>query len=229
MLSGEIRDQLKQKAIILRKQGWSYPMIETELGVIRSTLSGWFKGLKLSTTAQEKILIRKRHHMARIRLLASASHRARGDRLRREVEKQVTNDFDSLPLGIKHKEALLAMLYLGEGFKMQSAVALGNSNWKILRSFVNLLRDIYQVPDERLRCFLYLRADQVVEKEVSFWSHSLAIPVSQFRKSQKDKRTIGKKTWKDYHGVCAVYCYDARIEKRLTAAQAWLLKNLMGL
>lgn len=229
MLSGQIRDQLKQQALTLRKQGWSYPMIEAELGVIRSTLSGWFRGLKLSATASKKILVRKRNHMARIRLLASASHRAHGDQLRREVERQVTSDFDNLSLGIKQKEALLAMLYLGEGFKMRSMVGLGNSNWQILRSFVNLLRDIYQVPDERLRCFLYLRADQVVEEEVSFWSRSLAIPSSQFRKSQKDKRTIGKKTYKDYHGVCAVYCYDARIEKRITAVQAWLLKKLMGL
>jgi hypothetical protein len=54
---------------------------------------------------------------------------------------------------------------------------------------------------------------------VMYWSKHIAIPQSQFRKAQFDRRTTGKSTHSDYHGVCAVYCYDARIEKRLTAVQ----------
>lgn len=65
---------------------------------------------------------------------------------------------------------LLAMLYLGEGFKMVSVIGLGNSNAKIMSVFVNLLRSIYNVPENKLTCYLYLRSDQDVTRETTHWS-----------------------------------------------------------
>ncbi|MDO8626564.1 MAG: hypothetical protein Q7K39_03895 [Candidatus Magasanikbacteria bacterium] len=147
---------------------------------------------------------------------------------KRDDREAAMQDIEKLDFSIVLKELLLTMLYLGEGFKkIRSAVALGNSDPRILGAFVKLLRDIYKVADFRLRCYLYLRADQNPEKEKRFWSKVLKISATQFRKSQVDKRTLGKKTWKGYHGVCAVYCYDARIEKRLTVLQEVLLEKLL--
>lgn len=226
MLSGIERDKLKVRAVRLRRQGVSFPTIEKKLEVHRSTLSGWFSALKLSDSAQKIILNRKKDNLKVARVLAAKSKNLAREVKKKKVKAEVAHDFFSLPKDKTVKEALLAMLYLGEGFKRTSTIGLGNSNPRILYVFVKLLREIYQVPNSRLSCYLHLRADQNSEKEKKFWSKSLKIPLSCFRKSQIDKRTTGKKTWKNYHGVCAVYCHDAELEKHLTAWQEVLLEKL---
>lgn len=226
MLSGIKRDELKRKAIALRRRGDSYPMIEKKLGIGRSTLSGWFRNIKLSQRAERIILRRKQQHIKEARSLAAQAHWNNREAKKKVVEENILQDFSLLSLTVVHKEALLAMLYLGEGFKRRSTVGLGNSNPRLLSLFVRLLREIYEVSNIRLSCYVHLRADQDSAKEKRFWSKVLKIPMPQFRKSQTDKRTIGKKTWKGYHGVCIVYCHDAYIEKRLTAWQELLLEKI---
>ena len=47
--------ELKNKAIILRKKGLSIRFIENKLGIPRSTLSGWFKNIKLSKKQEKRL------------------------------------------------------------------------------------------------------------------------------------------------------------------------------
>lgn len=227
MLSGIKRDELKEKAIALRQQGDSFPMIEAKLGVRRSTLSGWLCNLKLSPRAEKIILTRKKDTIRAARVLAAQAHRGAREARKKVVEEKVRLEFSSLPFTSIVKEALLTMLYLGEGFKRRAEIGLGNSNPLILFAFVKLVREIYHVPISRLRCAVFLRADQDSDTEKMFWSKTLGIPLNQFHKTQFDKRTIGKETWGGYHGVCSVRCYDASIAKRLTAWQEILLEKII--
>jgi hypothetical protein len=229
MLKGERREQLRRSAVVLRKNGYSYPMIEKELKVARATLSGWFKDLKLSKAANNIILNRKKKNLIKIREKALLVLRDIAERRREKVYKEVTQDYVDYRFDMRVKELLLAMLYLGEGFKKtRSHIGLGNSNYKIVALFVNYLRSIYNVKNAKLRCYLHLRMDQNPEIEADYWSNKVGIPRIYFRKPQFDRRSVSK-TWADYHGVCSVYCYDAKIEKRLAALQQILLdKNLGG-
>lgn len=227
-MKGIKNEILKNEAIKLRRLGYSYPMIEEKLGTPRATLSGWFKGLKLSATARRRILDRKRKNLDILRQKALVVLRREIGRRKQETDDKVTSDFSGFKLDVRTKELLLAMLYLGEGFKRSSVIGLGNSSPEIAALFVKLLRDIFKIEDSRLRCFLHLRMDQDAEAEKSFWSKQLAIPEIYFRKPQFDKRTINSKTWVSYHGVCVVYCYDAKIEKRLTSLQSLLIKKILG-
>lgn len=227
-MKGIKNETLKFEAIKLRRRGYSYPMIEKKLGTPRATLSGWFKSLKLPLSARHCILDRKRKNLEKLREKALLVLKQAVRKRRQEIDDKVAGDFFNFDLDVQEKELLLAMLYLGEGFKKCSVVGLGNSNPEIAALFVKLLRDIYNVEDSKLRCFLHLRMDQDAEVEKSFWSKQLAIPEIYFRKSQFDKRTINSKTWKNYHGVCIVYYYDAKIEKRLTSLQGLLIKKILG-
>lgn len=218
----------KKTAVELRLKGFSYPQIENRLGINRSTLSGWLSALELPKSAKEKIEKRKVKHLQRARVLAAAAHRRTREIEIKKAQAEVKKIIKSLPFGSAVREALLAMLYLAEGFKLRASIGLGNSNPGILLAFVKLLREIYQVDARKFRCYLHLRSDQDEDKEKTFWSKVLSLPLNQFRKTQFDKRTIGKKTWTGYHGVCVVYCYDAGIEKRLTAFQEFLLKKLLS-
>ena len=227
MLSGLKRDKLKHEAIKLRRQGKTYPSIESTLGVSRSTLSGWFRDLELPKKAQKMIMARKQKNIQRARLLSVESYRIVREARKKAMKEKVRQDLSILPLTPLILEALLTMLYLGEGFKKSDTIGLGNSNPYILSAFVQLLRKIYKVSDIRLSCYLHLRADQDFEKEKKFWSKALRIPLSQFHRPQFDKRTFGKKTWKTYHGVCSVYCYESGLQKRLFALQEVLLEKIL--
>lgn len=220
--------ELKKLAISLRKKGYSYPMIEKELGVAKATLNSWFKNLKLSKVAQEIIMVRKRNGLVRLRAKALVVLKSRVLKRKLEIYEAVKKEYRDYNFDLKTKELSLTMLYLGEGFKKtRSHIGLGNSNSKIMRLFVKFLRDIYRVDDSKLRCYLHLRMDQDHEAEKKYWADQLNISAIYFRKPQFDKRAVTK-TFPEYHGVCVVYCYDAEIEKRLTVLQQILIEKILG-
>lgn len=218
---------LKKKAIDLRLDGASYPEIEKQLSVNRSTLSGWLRKLVLPKSSVAKIQGRKLAHLANARILAVDSNR----KIRlREIEEQradIIKEFVNKKLDRSVLELVLAALYLGEGIKIGNVLGLANSNAKIVLAYVNLVRRIYRANEDKFRCYLYLRMDQNDAKEKDYWSNALSIPIEKFRKSQFDRRTLGKKTHLGYHGVCAVYYYDAFLARRMTALQECLLDRIL--
>jgi hypothetical protein len=220
--------KLKARAIAMRRRGAAYPDIEAKLNVSRSTLSYWLGKLPLSRAANKKILDRKEKHLVRARALSSQWHR--NERLGRieELKKEIHASYKRLPFDKTFLEALLASLYLGEGFKNQATIGLGNANPKIVGMFVNLCRWIYLPDESKFRCYLHLRMDQDAGREKVYWSDTLSIPESQFRKPQFDRRTLGKKTYPDYHGVCVVYYYSAELAKRMMVWQELLLEKTLG-
>lgn len=228
MLKIDERRLLKNKAIALRRRGVSYPMIERKLNVSRSTLSGWLTGLKLCKSALNRICNRKNNCLRNARLLAVKRKKEISASTRAKYFESAKEDYLVVRFTDTMLEFMLAMLYLGEGFKRKSIVGLGNADPDILKMFISFLRDIYHVKDDRLRCYLHLRSDQDIVTEEKYWAHCLGIPINRFGKSQIDMRTVGTKTRAGYHGVCSIYCYDARIEKRLTALQEVLKKYLLN-
>jgi hypothetical protein len=111
-------------------------------------------------------------------------------------------------------ELALAMLYLGEGFK-KTDTGIGNSDPMILIFFISLLKRLYGVKTEDMKCYLHLRADQNPEKMRLYWSKTLKIPVENFGKASIDKRTEGSKTYDSYKGVCIVRCGNVAIQRKL--------------
>ena len=213
------RDQARK----LRTQGKPYPEISKQLDVSKSTLNYWFKDLVLPLQARERLLERKKAALVGLRVkAATGKHKMRiENEVAADIEtRKLLGPLDSRPL----QAAILGALYLGEGFKMKSSTGLGNSNAEILTLYVGLLRSLFSPEEKRFRCILYLRHDQSEEVERDYWSEKLSISPAQFGKTQFDKRTLGKKTYPDYHGVCAVYCHDARIEKKISSLQRILLQ-----
>lgn len=218
---------LIKKVIALRKKGFSYDEIILKTGVSRSNLSSWFSGLVLSKKIVKKLSDKKSKHLVEARGKALIALKDIQDKQQKVVERQVNETLSQINLDKNCKEALLTMLYLGEGFKIKSAIGLGNSNPNIMKSFIGLLRSIYEIDESKFRIFLHLRHDQIDVFEKNFWSKTLLIPENKFGKTQFDKRTEGSKTWKEYHGVCSLYYYDAKIEKRLTIFQKSIINILV--
>jgi len=220
----------KTKAIKLRQEGKTYPEIEQQLSISRSTLSGWLGKLELSKKAQKRIQIRKEKHLHEARALACLHHRnvrfKRIEQIRTEVAARVKNiDINDRT----HKEIALAFLYLGEGFKSSHETGMGNSDPKLLRFFIHALKEIYGLDEHKIYCELHLRADQNENKMKRYWSRQLHIPLTQFKYVYKDPRTKGKPTYKSYNGVCSVRGASVDIQRRLLYTATLLCEQMTRL
>ncbi|MFA6424248.1 MAG: hypothetical protein WCV83_02960 [Candidatus Magasanikbacteria bacterium] len=218
---------LIKRVIELRRMGLSYDEIILKTGTSRSNLSSWLSNVSLSKKVEKNLLDKKRKHLFEARNKALIVLKHRRDNQETITELEVDKTLSKIDFDKNYNEALLAMLYLGEGFKMKSAIGLGNSNPDIMKLFVGLLRSVYDLDETKFRIYLHLRYDQDDILEKKFWSQTLSIPLNKFGKTQFDKRTQGSETWKDYHGVCSVYYYDAKIEKRLTIFQKSIINRVL--
>ena len=207
---------LKPEAITLRKKGNSIGSIEARLGVPRSTLSYWFKDIILSKKQERELQRRSKVGLALARTKASAWHRASKKARVTEASKSAQAILDSLYLTqTSSVELALSFLYLGEGAKTRDRTSLGSSDTRIARFFGQSLRSVYDVPIEKIRCFLHLRADQDPEELARYWSRELGLPRANFGKASVDKRTLGRPTYPHYKGVCLISCGKVEIQRRL--------------
>lgn len=110
-------------------------------------------------------------------------------------------------------ELALALLYLGEGTKAKTG--MGSSDPIILKFFISCLRNIYKIPEDKIKCELHLRVDQNPNKMIKFWSNELQVPRNNFTKPYLDNRTKGKATYTSYKGVCLVRCGTVAIQRKL--------------
>lgn len=209
----------RKKIRDLRGSGMTYSEITKALGlfVSKSSLSYYCRGVNLPVGYKDRVreLNIKNLHKAR-KTAIKQQQKKRATYLRniyltnRHLRNEINNP-DTAKL-------LLTSLYLAEGGKTQrGALVFGNSDVKIIKLFLFLLRKAYIIDDKKFRCTVQCRADQDVERLKSFWSNTTGIPFGQFYKTQVDKRTIGKKTLKqDYFGVCRIDYFSAAVFNELT-------------
>ncbi len=215
----------KELAIKLRKKGKSIRAIENELGVAKSTLSGWLRNIKLSKQQKEKLHRNWLNALVEARKKASEFHRKQRLRKIREIKREVNTFISGIALNKTMAELIFAVFYLAEGSKTKDAVEIASANPKILFSFLKLFKSLYPIEESRIRCYLHLRLDQPEEKIKDYWSKLLSIPKSQFIKSQFDKRT-NSPSYKDYRGVCTIYYCDVNIQRRIIAVGERLLQKI---
>lgn len=206
--------EIKTRACDLRKKGKTYSEIRRILGiqVPQATLSYWLSDIAL-----------RKKHKKRIALINSrnlANGREIRIKQRKELRKRdlctLKDEFREpiRTLTIQQRKLLLAIFYLGEGGKLphRAGVMLGNSDPKVIKIFLNLMRSAYPIDESKFRCTIQCRADQNVENLEKFWSKAVKIPRRNFLKAQIDKRTIGRPTRKkEYLGVLRIDYYSANI------------------
>lgn len=208
--------RLKEKAIKLRQTGLSIGKIEAALGIPRSTLSGWFRKVKLTKKQKEDLHKNWLNALVSARIKAVEWHNNQKNQRMKIAEDQAREVFEEIDVADRNIiELALAMLYLGEGFKKSPTTGIGNSDPMILIFFITILKKIYNVKVEDLSCYLHLRADQDPEILKRYWSQQLNIPIENFGKSSIDKRTAGSQTYNSYKGVCVVRCKSIAIQRKL--------------
>jgi len=188
--------KLRPTATRYRRQGYSIRSIEKLLGIPRSTLSGWFQDIVLSKKQQQDILKRWKKSLRKAQEKAGKWHHAQKEKRIQKGETQALATLKKINIFRKeHLELAIALLYLGEGSKKNTETGLGSSDPLILKFFIAILRTVYKVSTEKMRCELYIRADQNPYRIKQFWSKELQLPIKNFRQVNIDKRTTGSKTY----------------------------------
>lgn len=204
----------KEQAIKLRREGKSLRDIEMNLGIARSTLSGWLKNIKLSKKQQEYLYQKWLQALVKARQKASQVHRKNRKNRMENIKKQVDIFTRNVDFNKELGEIIFAVFYEAEGTKKENSVTIANSNPALLKNLIHLFRYLYSPNESKFRCCLHLRADQNEERLKTFWSEVLNIPKAQFVKTQFDKRTT-KPSFEQYKGVCVLMYFDINLQRRI--------------
>lgn len=177
----------KQKAIQLRKNGYSYNYISEKLGLAKSTLSYWFRDIPY--IPNEEVI--RRIGEGKLKMAITKSRQKMESTLK--AKEKAKED-----VGVLTKRDLFMIgigLYMGEGSKTTGSIRIINSDPQILQFAVQWFKKICDLRDENFSLAVHLYPDNEIEKSLMFWSKTLNIPKNQFGKTQVDKRT-GKKAFK---------------------------------
>lgn len=205
------RKKDKQKALVMRKSGMSYSQIKEKLGVSKSTLSGWLYNMPLS---EKRIRELQADSPIRIEKYRNTM------REKREAKNKIAYENIAKRIGkISDREFLIAglFLYWAEGSKTKNfSIALTNTNPSMLILFIRWLR-FFDVPKSKLKIHLHLYSDMNIKKQISFWSKTIKIPISQFRKPYIKKTTLSSITYTNGfgQGTCSVILENGPISAQV--------------
>lgn len=195
---------IREQAIKSRLAGKTYGQIRRELGIPKSTLSGWLKNLSLDISQQK--LLSENKQLSRD--LAKEKYRdtrknQRLARLRKILEYQTK---ELLPLSPKELFLAGAFLYWGEGEKTHGVISISNANPKVIRFALHWMVESLKIPKNQIKARLQLYKDMNIEESISRWSMFLDLPQTQFRKTYVKKTNREGLTYKSFgYGTCRLY------------------------
>lgn len=192
------RRKEKEKAIKLRKKGYSYSQIKDELGISKSTLSGWLRDMPLSKERLDQL----QRNDTVIEKIREAKRKTREARLSK-VYKQAAKDLGK----VSQREFFIAgfFLYWAEGGKTTKySISLSNTDPRMIRAFISWLHEL-NVANEKIIVRLHLYRDMDIKKEISYWKHETKLFDSNFRKPYIKSSKLSSLTYANKgHGTCNI-------------------------
>ncbi|MSR73749.1 MAG: hypothetical protein EXS60_01695 [Candidatus Pacebacteria bacterium] len=193
---------VKDRAIELRRKGFSYSEILEKIPVAKSTLSLWLHSVGLSKKQKQRLSEKKRAAMLRgaLKMHDNKVEKITGikNAARKEISAYISN-----PLWLTG-----LILYWSEGSKEKiwgAGTSLKFSNMDVAahRIFIKWTREFGKYSAEDFKYEIYIHETADIEKAKRFWAGQLGVPINAFRiyiKSAKIK-TIRKNRSEGYYGV----------------------------
>lgn len=177
--------QVIQKIKQLRSKGYSLPELSKILGISKTTAFRYIKDVKILPEFRSNWL-GKRGGSKKIKLLKE-------EKAIQEAEKL----FDKL--SYKEKLLFISALYWAEGSKKD--FGLSNTDYRLIKVFVNGLREVFKIDDNRIRVSVRIYEDLDKNKCLNFWSNIVGMPTEKFTSVNI---LSGKKKGKLEYGMCRV-------------------------
>ncbi len=147
------------------------------------------------------------------------------------IKQNPQGDPFSIPkrFSFKEKELLIAglLLYWAEGSKGKGAIRITNLDHRMLKVFLNFLREVCRVDDNRL--FLYVRVykEFSLDEARKYWHNFLNIPSQKiFIYPHTDTRSKKNKQWSQY-GIATLEFHNTKLKEWLDASIEKLIQKLL--
>jgi transcriptional regulator with XRE-family HTH domain len=195
----------KSKAIELRKKGMSYSQIKTELGISKSTLSGWLCNMPLS---KERINQLGSLNPMRIERYRNTMKEKREKRWG-EVYKKISINIGKL----SKRELYIAglFLYWGEGGKTERfSLSFSNTDPEMMVFIIKWMKKGLGIKEKDMHVKVHLYKDMKIEDFENFWSKKLKISRKMFERPYiKDSKLVDLSYKNGFgKGTCNIRVYN---------------------
>jgi hypothetical protein len=110
---------------------------------------------------------------------------------------------------------ICALIYYCEGAKDKTGgVGFTNSDPKLIKVFLMLLRNNYNIDESKFRICMHLHEYHNFEQQIKFWSKVTNIKKGQFIKPY-NKPNTGKRIKEGYQGCLSVKYHSSDLQKQL--------------
>lgn len=218
------KDDLRERARELRKEGRTYDEIQVELGCSKSSISLWVRDLPKPPprTPEEASAIARRGWEATLK---------RRDEERRRTKQEATSEIGEL----SDRELFLigVGLYWSEGskskpYRLSERAIFMNSDPDMIRVYLTWLR-LLGVSDERLRFHVHIHESADVAAAEQFWADLTGADQSAFGKTTLKKhnpKTVRKNVGEGYHGCLMIrVSQSAELYRRI---EGWWYGIVLG-
>jgi hypothetical protein len=203
--------ELKDRACMLRKLGYSLKEIAHELSIAKSTASKWVLNIELGSAAKEKIFQKqnqgRRNSFSSLQLKRQKTYNSISSIVNKDLKSFVGNKLTT--------RLLCSFLYWGEGGKTDSCFRFTNSDPLMIRTFLHLFRSGFIPNETKFGATLHLHDYHNQEAQLQFWSKMTKIPKHKIGIYLKPH--TGKNKRNGYQGCITVCYYDVKLFKALTS------------
>ncbi len=205
------RKEDRQKAIELRLQGKTYSEIKNDLGISKSTLSGWLHNLPLTENQLERVMDKIPKRIERFRNTMAKRRLAR--------EQVAYNEARKIWLPLTKREKLLAgvFLYWGEGTKVSSSyLCISNCDPRVIKFSLDWMIHSLGIQIKDIHILLHLYSDMDINKETNYWLKILGLSLENFRRPYIKTSKLSGLTYKGFgHGTCNIYTSNKKIKDKV--------------
>ena len=201
--------KLKEKAINLRKKGFSYSEILKEVPVAKSTLSLWLQDIGLAKK-QKQLLTEKKKRAQRKGAEARREQRITLTRVIKHRARKEISEISKRDLWITG-----IALYWGEGAKEKrkaAQVSLCNTDPRLIKIFLRWLNEICEISesDINFRIHLHKNSRNRARKVQKYWSQTTGFSIKRFDKITWKKHNV--KTKRVNTGDCYFGLLEVRVK-----------------
>jgi len=213
--------QEKEKAIAMRKNGYSYNEILSVVPVAKSSLSLWLKDLPL--TKDEKKVLKKRtdSNISHGRIKAASELRKRCLEREQEYLSEATTEFNKYCKNPLFHVGIA--LYWAEGAKRSNMFQFMNSDEKMNDLLLRWIETFTEYKRSDLGYRLYLHHPFIHDNWEVWWQKKLNVPEGAFKKTVIKPTQLGIKKRPNYKGCLRIEV--PRSTKLLIKMKFWI--NMM--
>ena len=199
------KDDLRETAVAMRKEGRSYREIQAEVGVAKSTLSLWLRDVPLTEEQQRALADRGPSATRSNAEAARANATRRRSVVRAQAKAQITQ--------LSESELFVAgvVAYWAEGSKNKpwrfgTRVRFINSDPRMIQLFLRWLT-LVGVTDDRIAFRLQIHESADVEAALRYWTETLDVEKTSFLNTtmkRHNPKTVRRNVGDTYHGCLCV-------------------------